>query len=123
MKNTVIKTDQVVFNEHVKFLFFELIDILFQKGYFGFLDEAKGYVSEIEQYFETEIPKLHRLGLNKKAMPYFNKYGNNLFFAAYRRTKSRTTWYAFYEIFGKRYFKVVHIMNNHTEESAYIEHN
>jgi hypothetical protein len=122
MKNTVTKTIQVVFNENVKLLFFELIDTLYLKEYFGFLDEAKKYVSEIEQYFSTEIPILHRLGLSKKAMPYFNKYGNNLFFASYRKTKPNTTWYAFYEIFDKRYFKVVHVINNHTEEAAHIEH-
>jgi len=121
MKNTST-IDHVVFDEHVKILFFELIDILYLKGYFGFLDEAKKYVAEIEQYFETEIPKLHRLGLTKKAMPYFERYGEDLFFAAFRRTKTRTTWYAFYEIFDKRYFKVVHIINNHTEEAAYIDH-
>jgi len=112
----------VVFNENVKLLFFELIDTLYQKEYFGFLDETKEYVSDIEQYFKTEIPKLHRLGLSKQAMPYFKKYGKNLFLTAYRRTKTRTTWYAFYEIFGGEYFKVVHIINNHTEEAAYIEH-
>jgi hypothetical protein len=112
----------VVFDENVKLLFFELIDILYQKGYFGFLDEAKEYVSQIEQYFKKEIPKLHRLGLTKKAMPYFKKYGKNLFFVACRRSKNRTTWYAFFEIFDERYFKVVHLMNNHTEEAAYIEH-
>jgi len=122
MKNTVAKTEQVVFNESVKFLFFELIDTLYQKEYFGFLDEAKEYVLEIEQYFKTEIPKLHRLGLSREAMPYFKKYGEKLFFAAYRKTKTRTTWYAFYEIFGERYFKVVHITNNHTEEAAYINY-
>ena len=122
MKNTVTKTVQVVFNENVKLLFFELIDTLYLKEYFGFLDEAKKYVSEIEQYFSTEIPILHRLGLSKKAMPYFNKYGDNLFLASYRKIKSNTTWYAFYEIFDKRYFKVVHIINNHTEEAAHIEH-
>ncbi|MCL2651719.1 MAG: hypothetical protein FWD60_11960 [Candidatus Azobacteroides sp.] len=121
MKNTG-KDDLVVFNENVKFTFFELIDVLYQKGYFGFLDEAKEYVSEIEQYFKTEIPKLHRLGLSKKAMPYFRKYGESLYFATYIRTKTRTTWYALYEVFGTSYFKVVHITNNHTEEAAYIEH-
>ena len=121
MKN-IAKTNSVVFNESVKFLFFELIDDLYQKGYFGFLNEAKEYVLEIEQYFKSEIPKLHQLGLNKKAMPYFEKYGKDLFFAAYRRTKTRTTWYAFYEIFDNRYFKVVHIINNHTKEAAFIKH-
>ena len=121
MKNTA-KAGLVVFNENVKLLFFELIDNLYQKGYFGFLDEAKEYVLEIEQYFKSEIPNLHRLGLSKKAMPYFEKYGEDLFFIAYKRTKSRTTWYAFYEIFDQGYFKVVHIINNHIGEAAYIEH-
>ena len=118
----MIKTNHVVFNDNVKQLFFDLIDILYQKEYFGSLDEAKEYVSKIEHYFTTEIPKLHHMGLTKKAMPYFRKYGNNLFLASYRKTKTRTTWYAFYEIFDDRYFKVVHIINNHTEEAAYIMH-
>jgi len=121
MKN-IAKTNQVIYSDNIKLLFFKLIDDLYQKGYFGFLDEAKEYVSEIEQYFKTEIPFLHQLGLNKRAMPYFKKYGEDLFFATYRRTKTRTTWYAFYEIFDMRYFKVVHIINNHTEEAAYIKH-
>ena len=122
MKNTALLTDIVVYNENVKLSFFELVDILYQKEYFGFLDEAKEYVSMIEQYFKIEIPKLHRLGLSKKAMSYFERYGENLYFIAYRRTKSRTTWYAFYEVFDDKYFKVVHIINNHTVEAAYIEH-
>ena len=121
MKDTG-KNNLVVFSENVKFTFYELIDILYQKEYFGFLDEAKEYVSEIEQYFRTEIPKLHRLGLSKKAKPYFRKYGENLYFASYRRNQTRTTWYAFYEIFGTNFFKVVHITNNYTEEAAYIDH-
>ena len=119
---SIAETNNVVFNESVKFLFFELIDDLYQKEYFGFLNEAKEYVLEIEQYFKSEIPKLHQLGLNKKAMPYFEKYGKDLFFASYRRTKTHTTWYAFYEIFDNRYFKVVHIINNHIKEAAFIEH-
>ena len=121
MKNTA-KTNLVVFNENVKLLFFELIDNLYQKGYFGFLDEAKKYVTEMEHYFKSEIPKLHQLGLSKKATPYFEKYGEEIYFIAYKRIKTRTTWYAFYEIFNKRYFKVIYITNNHTKEAAYIEH-
>ena len=121
MKN-IAKTSRVVFNDNVKLSFFELIDDLYQKEYFGFLDEAKEYVWKIEHYFKTEIPKLHRLGLSKKAMYYFNKYEDDLFYIAYRRAKTRTTWYAFYKIFGERYFKVVHITNNHSVEAAYIEH-
>ena len=121
MKNTA-KVNYVVYNESVKFTFFKLIDTLYQKKYFGFLNEAKRYVSEIEIYFKTEIPILHRLGLSKKAMPYFEKYGENLFFVTYTRSQSRTTWYAFFEIFDETYFKVVHITNNHTQESSYIEY-
>ena len=122
MKNT-LKTNDVIYNESVKLKFFELIDTLYQKEYFSFLYEAKEYVSEIVSYFQTEIPNLYKLGLCKEAMPYFEKYGENLFFVAFRKTKSRTTWYAFFEVFDDTYFKVVHITNNHTEDAAYIEHN
>jgi hypothetical protein len=81
MKNTA-KTNNVVYDESVKLTFFELIDTLYQKEYFSFLHEAKEYVSEIELYFKTEIPNLHRLGLSRKATPYFKKYGEDLFFVA-----------------------------------------
>ena len=121
MRNTP-KTNDVVYDESVKSTFFELIDMLYQKQYFSFLSEAKEYVSEIEFYFQTEIPNLHKLGLCKKAMPYFEQYGENLFFVAFRKTKSRTTWYAFFEVFDETYFKVVHITNNHTKDAAYLEH-
>jgi hypothetical protein len=121
MKNTA-NAKYVVYDESVKVKFFELIDTLYQKEYFSFLDEAKEYVSEIEMYFKTEIPHLYQLGLSKRAMPYFEKYGGSLFFVAYRRTKSRTTWYAFFEVFNENYFKVVHITNNYVKDAAYIEH-
>ena len=54
-------------------------------------------------------------------MPYFEKYGKNLFFVAYRRTKLRTTCMRFLK-FLINYFKVVHITNNHTNDAAYIGH-
>jgi len=72
MKN-IAKANYVVYDENVKMMLFELIDTLYQKKYFSFLYEAKEYVLKIEQYFKIEIPNLHRLGLSKKAMPYFEK--------------------------------------------------
>jgi len=120
MRNIIVKNCQVIFNDNVKHLFFELIDILYQKEYFGSLNDAKEYVLKIEQYFSNEIPKLHQLGLTKEAAPYFTKYGENLFIASYRKSKSNTTWYALYEVFDYLYFKVVLIINNHTEEASYI---
>ena len=121
MKN-MLKTNHVVYDENVKLQFFELMDTLYREEYFNSLCEAKEYVSEIAFFFKTEIPNLHKLGLTKKAMPYFEKYGKNLFFAAFRKTKSRTTWYAFFAVFNDAYFKVVHITNNHTKDAEYIVH-
>ncbi len=98
----------------------ELIHILYEQEYFGFLSSAEKYIKDIYSFLEQDLPKLHRLNLCPKAKPYFSKYGENLHIAAYRRPKTKTTWYAFYEVFENKYFKIAYMTNSHTEDSIHI---
>ncbi len=115
-----METYNVLILPDVDIFLFELIDTLYQKGYFGFLSTAEEYVADIYSFMEKELPKSHRMNMCKKANSYFNQYGENLYVSAYRRPKTRTTWYAFYEVLADKYFKIVYITNNHSEEAVHI---
>lgn len=87
----------------------QLIDILFEEGYFGFRESAKEYVDNIYTAIEKELPKQNY----KNSPHHLKKYGK--YYISYSTT-GRTTWYIFFTQKESR-FIIRHIMNNHTEES------
>jgi hypothetical protein len=86
-----------------------LVDILFEKEYFGSAEAAKQYVVDMKNHIEQNIASLHK----KPASRPFAKYGNDLYYVIYNTTK-RTTWYIFFQQNSHRYL-VRYITNNHTE--------
>ena len=90
----------------------ELSYILYEKGYFGFLDTSEKYVEELFDDIKKNLPtKLH-----KPAPKYFDKYGKNMYYASFVKNK-HTTWYAFftkYDDNGEIIYLVRYIANNHT---------
>jgi len=89
-----------------------LVQILYEKGYFGFKDTAKKYVKELFDDIKMTLPTR----LHKPAPRYFDKYGKNMKFAFFVKNK-HTTWYAFftkYDDNGEIIYLVRYIANNHT---------
>ena len=85
----------------------ELADILIEKGYFSFYEYSAEYIEDLVNYVEDNIiTKPH-----KPAPPHFSKYGNDLFYITYNRTK-QTTWYIFFQKTDSFYF-IRYITNNH----------
>jgi len=68
-----------------------LITILYENEYFGFKDSAKNYVVELRKDIEINLPTRP----HKPATQYFDKYGKDMLYAAFRKNK-QTTWYAFF---------------------------
>ena len=90
----------------------ELINILYNKGYFGFEETALKYVSELETEIRETLPYRHK----RKAPKYFERYGKDMFFATFKKSK-RTQWYVFfskYEENKETIYLIRHIENNHT---------
>ena len=86
--------------------------ILYEKGYFGFLDSSEKYVEELVDDIKVNLP----IKLHKPAPEYFNKYGENMEYASFIKNK-RTTWYVFFEKYadnGEIIYLVRYIANNHT---------
>jgi len=89
-----------------------LSHILYNNGYFGFLDSSEKYVTELFNDIVNTLPER----LSKPAPEYFNKYGTGMEYASFKKNK-RTTWYVFFETYednGEIIYLVRYIANNHT---------
>jgi len=89
----------------------ELVTILYQKGYFSWLDTSEKYVDELVCDIIITLP----LCPHKPAPKYFARYGKNMYYAAFRKNK-QTTWYAFFSKYndnGNMIYLVRYIANNH----------
>ncbi len=86
----------------------ELIELLFNKEYFGFEDSAQFYVQKIYDFIENDL-----INFPHKSTPIkLKKFGSNYVFF---RPNNRTTWYIFFEKSNNRYL-ITHLTNNHIKE-------
>ncbi|MCL2040752.1 MAG: hypothetical protein FWG84_01760 [Bacteroidales bacterium] len=101
----------IVLSEVLEY-FEDLVVILYEREYFGFEDTALKYVIELYDDIVATLPTR----LHKPAPAYFDRYGKNMKYAAFRKNKS-TTWYAFFTTYwenGKTIYLVRYVANNHT---------
>ena len=99
----------VKFSDSVSSYFEELTETLFWKDYFGFIDSALDYVSNMKDYIEKYIAIMP----NYIAPDYFDKYQKGMRYMTYQANK-RTTWYIFFKQSDNR-FMIYYITNNHYE--------
>ncbi len=98
----------IIFSDEFHTSIEELIQILFDKDYFGFKIDCQNYADKIYEFVENKI----NLPISKNSRAKFQKYGKKyLKFAA----NKRTTCYIFFDQKDHR-FLVNHILNNHSQE-------
>ncbi|MFA9186865.1 hypothetical protein AAGV33_04885 [Flavobacterium sp. FBOR7N2.3] len=90
----------------------DLVRILYKEEYFGFIESAEDYVSNIYD----AIPDSIKLNIHKLTPKSLHYQGSNYVF--YKSNK-RTTWYIFFEKKNHNYL-VTGIINNHCEEAKYL---
>ena len=96
----------------LRLYFYELSYILYEKGYFCFLDTSERYVEELFDDIKTNLP----IKQHKPAPKYFEKYGKDMYYAGFRKNK-QTTWYVFFSKYkenGDTIYLIRYIANNHT---------
>lgn len=90
----------------------KLIDVLFQKEYFGFLETSIDYALKLYDFIEENIDG-GSVKLTPNELVHLGKY-----YLKYSPNK-RTSWYIlFYQKEDK--FLVNYILNNHTQEAKYF---
>ena len=91
----------------------ELIQILYDADYFGFIEDAEKYVLDLLHEIENTLPTR----LKKKTPSFFNKYGKGMYYCSIKKSR-HTTWYIFFSIYiisrEEKIFLVRYISNNHT---------
>lgn len=97
----------VHYSEEVETYLNQLIDILFEKEYFGFKEDAQIYVAKIKWFIDDNIsvypPKKVPIELKEFGEKYILYKAN-----------PQTTWYIFY-IQDEHRFLIKFITNNHTD--------
>ena len=91
----------------------ELIQILYEKEYFGFEAYAQKYVEDLFHDILTNLP----YKLKKPAPPYFKRYGTKMLYATFRKSRN-TQWYVFFNIYrqnGETIYLIRYISNNHVD--------
>ena len=92
---------------------YELVDILYEKHYFGYKYNSVEYVIEQFEDIITNLPKKQ----HRPAPRYYDKYEKGMFYALFRKNK-HTQYYAFFTKYnnnGETIYLVRYIGNNHTE--------
>ena len=97
----------------VRKYFNDLMRILYEKDYFGFEEDAIEYVTDLFADIEKNLPNKIR----KPAPEQFYEYGDDLYYACFRKNK-QTTWYVFFTIhydyaLDMRTFLIRYVSNNH----------
>ena len=67
-----------------------LKQILFEKEYFSFEEDAQEYVDDLFFDIKTNLPLKH----HKPAKPHFDQFGKGIYYASFKMNRN-TTWYAF----------------------------
>jgi hypothetical protein len=99
---------EVIFAPSVIYYLDDLVIILYKKEYFGFIESAVEYVSNIY----NAIPERIKKTLHKKTPTSIQYLGLNYVFY---KANSRTTWYIFFEKRDQNYL-ITTILNNNSSE-------
>lgn len=97
----------VHYSEEVETYLNQLIDILFEKEYFGFKEDAQIYVAKIKWFIDDNISVYPP----KKVPIELKEFGEK--YILYKASP-QTTWYIFY-IQDEHRFLIKFITNNHTD--------
>ncbi len=89
-----------------------LIEILYKKEYFGFIENAEIYISNIYDFIYQNIESFP----SKNTPIQLSNFGNKYIFY---NTNTRTTWFILFEQKNSNYL-ITHIINNHCEDSRWF---
>ena len=102
---------KMIFRPEVLEYFNELSTILYEKDYFGFEEDAMKYVDDLMNDIKTTLHSRQK----RLAPSYFDKYGKNMHYSVFRRSR-QTQWYIFFTIYdykGEIVYLIRYISNNH----------
>ena len=89
---------KILFLPEIQEYYDNLEQILYEKGYFSFLDSSKKYVKELIDDIKVTIS----IQQHKPAPAYFDRYGKNMKYTSFRKNKN-TRWYVFFTTYLEKF--------------------
>lgn len=102
----------IVFQRNVLDYFDDLIFVLFQEQYFGFIESSEIYVDKIVDFIKNDLATFP----SKKTPIQLQYLGSNYVFY---QSNQRTTWYIFFEQSNYNYL-ITNIINSHNEKIKWL---
>lgn len=103
---------EVLFTPEVIYYLDSLVQVLYKKEYFGFIETAEKYVYEIYDAVAENIKVQKHKTTPKQLKHLGSKY---IFYKA----NTRTVWYIFFESRNEKYL-ITGITNSHSQEAKYL---
>lgn len=108
----MVGNEKIIISRRVIIYLDKLVQTLYLKDYFGFLESAQDYVGRIYDYINNNL-KTSRHYKTPNRLEYLGR-----FYIFYKANK-RTTWYVFFEKKRNQYL-ITYILNNYSEEAVYL---
>ena len=105
---------KILFAPEVDQYLTELIQLLFDKGYFSFYEDADKYVTSLILDIKASLNRK----LKKRAPLYFLRYGKDLYYSVFKKN-TNTQWFVFFNGEDDMYY-IRYIGNNHTVSQYFI---
>ena len=105
--------EKVVFASNVELYLKDLIDVLFEEEYFGFMSSAIDYVDDLIDFIIKNILSAKQTKTYKE----LNQFGK--FYITYQ-SNHRTTWYILFDK-SQEEVTVTFIFNNHEKFAKYLD--
>lgn len=103
---------EIIFTPKIILYLDDLVRILYRKEYFGFIDSAEKYVSDIYD----SVPEKLKGPIHKTTPKELKHLGSKYIFY---KANSRTVWYIFFENKNEKYL-ITGIINSNSEEAKYL---
>lgn len=109
---------KVQFLSEVEEYLFDLTEILYQREYFGFKENAVLYITDLIQDITDNLHNKHK----RIAPSYFSRYGKSMRYAVFKKSKN-TQWYVFFNTYhrnGETIYLIRFVGNNHSLAQYFI---
>ena len=103
---------KIIFTNEASGYLDNLVEILYRKEYFGFIESAELYVSDIYYFIRDNIKDFP----SKESPLELQNLGSNYIFY---KSNSKTTWYIFFEKSYSDYL-ITFIINNHCQKAKWL---
>lgn len=99
---------KIIYAASVREYLKEVSEILYEKEYFGFEDDAAEYIDLLTLDINETLPRR----LKKPAPAYFSRYGKGMYYSVFKKNNN-TSWYVFFNHEDDIYY-IRYIGNNYT---------